>query len=63
MEKTNNFEEILKELELTVAELEKGEVSLDEAVALFEKGLKLSNLCTEKLETAKQKITKLTEAE
>ena len=63
MAKYDNFEQILKELELTVAELEKGEVSLDEAIALFEKGLELSNLCTEKLENAKQKITKLTEAE
>lgn len=63
MAKYDNFEQILKELELTVSELEKGEVSLDEAIALFEKGLELSNLCTEKLENAKQKITKLTEAE
>lgn len=63
MAKYDNFEQILKELELTVSELEKSEVSLDEAIALFEKGLELSNLCTEKLENAKQKITKLTEAE
>ena len=63
MAKYDNFEQILKELELTVSELEKGEGSLDEAIALFEKGLELSNLCTEKLENAKQKITKLTEAE
>lgn len=63
MEKNENFEQILKELELTVAELEKGDVSLDEAISLFEKGIELSNLCSEKLENAKQKITKLTEVE
>ncbi len=63
MEKNENFEQILKELELTVAELEKGDVSLDEAISLFEKGIELSNLCSEKLENAKQKITKLTELE
>ena len=63
MAKYDNFEEILKELESTVSELEKGDVALDEAVALFEKGMELSRLCTEKLELAKQKITKLTEAE
>ena len=63
MTDNDNFEKLLNELELTVAELEKGDVSLDEAILLFEKGISLSNKCSEKLEFAKQKITKLTEAE
>lgn len=63
MTNNENFELLLKELELTVAQLEKGDVSLDEAISLFEKGIELSNKCSEKLELAKQKITKLTEAE
>ena len=49
MTNNENFELLLKELELTVAQLEKG--------------IELSNKCSEKLELAKQKITKLTEAE
>lgn len=63
MTNNDNFEQLLKELELTVLKLEKGDVSLDEAILLFEKGISLSNRCSEKLELAKQKITKLTEAE
>lgn len=63
MTNNDNFEQLLKELEKTVAELEKGDVSLDQAILLFENGIELSNKCSEKLELAKQKITKLTEAE
>ena len=63
MTNNDNFEQLLKELEKIVAELEKGDVSWDQAILLFEKGIELSNKCSEKLELAKQKITKLTEAE
>lgn len=63
MTNNENFEYLLNQLEQIVAELEKGDVSLDEAISLFEKGMELSNKCSEKLELAKQKITKLTEAE
>lgn len=57
MERT--FEENLKELELIVAKLESGEAGLDESLELYEKGIKLSALCKERLETAKQKIETL----
>lgn len=63
MTNNDNFEQLLKELEQTVSQLEKGDVSLDQAILLFEKGIELSNKCSQKLEMAKQKITKLTEAE
>ncbi len=63
MTNNDNFEQLLKELEQTVDQLEKGDVSLDQAILLFEKGIELSNKCSEKLELAKQKITKLTEAD
>ena len=53
------FEENLKELELIVAKLESGEAGLDESLELYEKGIKLSALCKERLETAKQKIETL----
>ena len=61
MAKTNSFEQSMEELEKVVNTLEKGECSLDEAVKLFEKGVKLSNECNEALDKVEQKIKILTE--
>lgn len=60
MAKTNTFEQSIEELEKIVSTLEKGECSLDEAVKLFEKGVKLSNECNSVLDKAEQKIKILT---
>ena len=57
MEKNKNFEEQMAELEKIVTELEKGDLSLDESVAKFEEGIKLSKECNEVLEEAEKKIT------
>lgn len=54
MEKT--FEENLKELETIVAELEKGELTLDESISKFERGIAVSKECNTKLENAEKKI-------
>jgi len=54
-----NFESNLKELEEVVKALESGEVSLDEMLSLFEKGIKLTKSCTTLLENAEQKINVL----
>jgi len=51
-----NFEENLKELEGVVKALEGGDVTLDEMLTLFEKGIKLTKSCTELLDGAEQKI-------
>ncbi len=59
----NNFEKSLLELENIVKQLEDSEVSLDEAISLFEKGVKLSDNCRKTLEKAEQKIITLTDAE
>jgi len=61
MAKTKSFEESIQELENIIAILEKGECPLDEAVELFEKGVKLSKECHKTLENAEQKIKVLTE--
>lgn len=53
-----NFEELLKELEETVASLEDN-VSLDDALKLFERGMELSASCEGYLTKAKQKIERL----
>lgn len=57
--KIGDFEKKLKELEKTVAELEGGDADLDEMLALFEKGIKLTRECSDKLNAAEQKITML----
>lgn len=59
----NSFEKSLNQLEDIINKLENDDVSLDESIALFEKGVKLSNDCRKTLETAEQKIISLTEAE
>lgn len=63
MSKGTDFEKSLKELEEIVSRLESGDITLDESMALFERGMKLSGDCRKALETVKQKIITLTEAE
>ena len=63
MSKNTDFEKSLDELEKIVEELQNGDISLDESIKLFERGIKLSNDCRKTLETARQKITSLTEEE
>ena len=58
-EKLMKFEEAMKELEETVNKLESEEVSLDEAMELFEKGVGLSKTCQKLLSEAQLKVTKL----
>ena len=54
------FEESMKELEEVVAKLESGEVTLDESLKLFEKGIKLSSSCQKKLDEAERRVKILT---
>jgi len=60
---TFDFEKSLDELEKIVLALEKNDVSLDEAIKLFEKGIELSDKCRKTLEKAETKITALTNKE
>ena len=50
------FEEAMQELEKLVDSLEKGEVSLDEAIAAYDRGSQLKDYCQKKLQEAKMKI-------
>ena len=61
MMKENNFEAKMEELENVVTKLEKGDMSLDESLINFEKGMKLSKECNKMLEDAEKKITILLE--
>lgn len=56
-----SFEEALEELEATVAQLEAGELTLEESLALFERGQKLAALCNRQLEQASLRVEQLTE--
>ncbi len=58
-----SFEKGLKRLETIVAKMEGDEVSLDDSMKLFEEGVKLSRLCTEKLNEAETKVSILTRNE
>jgi exodeoxyribonuclease VII small subunit len=50
------FEGALQKLETIVQRLEKGELALEESLALYEEGIRLSRLCHAKLEEAEGKI-------
>ena len=51
------FEESLKELEEIVAKMEQGNLTIDESIAAFTKGIELCKNCSKELEAAKGKIT------
>ena len=50
------FEEAMKELELLVDSLDKGDISLDEAIAAYDRGSQLKDHCQKKLNEAKMKV-------
>ena len=54
MEKS--FEKSLDELETIVGKLENGDLALEESLELFEKGIKLSRECRDRLTSAERKI-------
>ncbi|MEW6259891.1 MAG: exodeoxyribonuclease VII small subunit [Thermodesulfobacteriota bacterium] len=55
------FETALKQLEEIVAQLESGNLPLEEALKKFEEGTKLSKFCSQKLEETEKRITMLTQ--
>lgn len=50
------FEDDLKKLENVVERLERGDLTLDQSVKLFEDGMKLSNACKVELDKAEGRI-------
>jgi exodeoxyribonuclease VII small subunit len=54
-----SFEELQRELDELVARLERGDVPLDEALALWERGNELYRACAERLERAELRIEDL----
>lgn len=50
------FEESLEQLEATVKELERGDLPLERALELFEKGTEISQRCRRQLEEAETRL-------
>jgi exodeoxyribonuclease VII small subunit len=51
-----NFEDSLKKLESIVAQLEQGDLSLEDSLKLFEEGVSLSAACQKELDAAEGKV-------
>jgi len=58
---TVDFEQALEELEALVERMETGELSLDESLAAFERGIRLTRRCQQALEGAEQRVQQLIE--
>ena len=54
-----SFEELQRELEDIVARLERGDVPVDDAIALFQRGEELHRACVARLEAAQLRIEEL----
>jgi exodeoxyribonuclease VII small subunit len=51
-----NFEDSLRKLETIVAQLEEGDLPLEESLKLFEEGVTLSAVCKQELDAAEGKV-------
>lgn len=56
MQEKINLEESLKELEEIAKALEQGDLTIDEAMEKYERGVKLARSCTRKINEVKQRI-------
>lgn len=59
MEEKISFEEAMKNLEDIVEKLEEGDVPLEEAIAIYRKGMELSKLCHDKLRNVEEQLTQI----
>ena len=53
---TPNFERSLQELEALVEKMEQGDLSLEDSLSHFERGVQLSRTCQQALREAEQKV-------
>jgi len=59
--KSINFESAIAELESLVEEMEQGEISLEDSLKKFERGIELTQTCQKALQDAEQKVQILIE--
>lgn len=57
-----SFEDALKELEKIAEKLEKGQLTLEESIKAYERGMELKKICTDRLKEAEGKIELLTKS-
>ncbi|MEE8316973.1 MAG: exodeoxyribonuclease VII small subunit [Syntrophobacteria bacterium] len=57
--KKEKFEESLQKLEAIVAQMEEGDLPLEETLKAFEEGVRLARFCASKLDEAERKVEKL----
>lgn len=62
-QKTESFEEALERLEEIVQKMEGGDLALEDSLRLFEEGVRLTRVCSRKLDEAEKKIAILTKDE
>ncbi|MGC3940509.1 exodeoxyribonuclease VII small subunit [Roseobacter sp. EG26] len=55
-----SFEQAMAELEKVLGQLERGDVALDESIALYERGAALKARCETKLKEAEEKVAAIT---
>ena len=58
-DKPIRFEEAYQELTTIIDQLESGSLTLDESMALFERGRKLALICEDQLDSAELKVSQL----
>ncbi|MBP5453630.1 MAG: exodeoxyribonuclease VII small subunit [Lachnospiraceae bacterium] len=57
--KEKSLEENFELLDKTISELEKEDVTLEEAFSLYESGMKLVSLCEKEIDTVEKKVLKI----
>ncbi len=61
--KPESFEDALKRLEEIVQRMESGDLALEDSLGLFEEGVRLTRVCSQRLDEAEKKIELLTRDE
>lgn len=61
--KKEKFEEAFSKLEDIVRKLESGNMSLEESLKAFEEGVRLSRICSERLDEAERRVELLVDGE
>ncbi|PYZ95313.1 exodeoxyribonuclease VII small subunit [Salipaludibacillus keqinensis] len=56
---SETFEESMKSLETLVEKLEQGDVPLEEAISMFQEGMKLSKECQDRLQKVEKQMTEV----
>ncbi len=62
MTEPTDFEQAITELDQIVRTLEQGDLPLEQSLALFERGVRLSRFCHDRLEDAEKRIQVLTQS-